>query len=531
MKITNESVNNSEAIIRGWVNPLSASGTGGGGTGPPGTPGWFNVTNPLYGAVGDGTTDDTAAIQAASDAAAAACGDLYFPGGSYLNTGFTVDPNTNVIGDGRECTFLLAGANSINIITITGTASDSTYEVAHASTISGIEFGANGHTGVEGVGLIGVAYWAVERCTFRGFAVGLDVYGSLQGRVDDCKFLSNIRGIKYSSQTIGYYGGTLPPNRDIVSWSTFYYNTTHAIDYAGTVGQQLILDSCEFGDNGTVANAGTSAIKFLGSGDSHGPGLIGNNLWLEANHGLAVIEIAACTSIMEHALTDCWLAYSDSTYSISVDGSSAAQILTMDRVHHDAVVSPATVKTIRSQGGTTTLDARWSDGTISGTWTAVRQEPLLDGTLVTDLSQFLALRLPNLTTTQRNAIASPTAGMLIWNTTLSEVDQYTGAAWAAVGGGGGVTGFATPAIVLGTAAAAGAATTVIRSDATVVAFDATAPANVGGVGVASSAGSVAFAARRNHVHALTYHDEILTDGASNFIFDGGDAITVTGVPN
>lgn len=91
--------------------------------------------------------------------------------------------------------------------------------------------------------------------------------------------------------------------------------------------------------------------------------------------------------------------------------------------------------------------------------------------------------------------------------------------------------YATPAIVLGTAAAAGAATTGIRSDATIVAFDATVPANIANPGVASSAGSAAKAARRDHVHALTYHAEPLTDGASNFIFDGGDIVVVVGVPN
>jgi hypothetical protein len=100
-----------------------------------------------------------------------------------------------------------------------------------------------------------------------------------------------------------------------------------------------------------------------------------------------------------------------------------------------------------------------------------------------------------------------------------------------VGGGLSASSFATPAIVLGSAAAAGSASTIIRSDATIVAFDATAPSNVAAVGVASSTGSAAKAARRDHAHALTYHDEPLTDGASNFIFDGGDIIVVTGVPN
>ncbi len=59
--------------------------------------------------------------------------------------------------------------------------------------------------------------------------------------------------------------------------------------------------------------------------------------------------------------------------------------------------------------------------------------------------------------------------------------------------------FATPAIVLGTAAAAGAASTVIRSDSTIVAFDATAP-TTSAIGDAAATGSAAKAARRDHVH-------------------------------
>lgn len=60
---------------------------------------------------------------------------------------------------------------------------------------------------------------------------------------------------------------------------------------------------------------------------------------------------------------------------------------------------------------------------------------------------------------------------------------------------------ATPAIVLGSAAAAGAATTPIRSDATIAAFDTTAPTSID-FGDAAAVGSAAFAARRDHQHAF-----------------------------
>ncbi len=72
--------------------------------------------------------------------------------------------------------------------------------------------------------------------------------------------------------------------------------------------------------------------------------------------------------------------------------------------------------------------------------------------------------------------------------------------WNQVGGTA-VPSFATPAIVLGTAAAAGAAGTVIRSDGTIVAFDATVPSTQA-YGDSAATGSAAVAARRDHKHAM-----------------------------
>ena len=53
---------------------------------------WFDVTDPVYGATGDGTTDDTVAIQAAIDACeAAGGGTVYFPRGVYVVNGALQD--------------------------------------------------------------------------------------------------------------------------------------------------------------------------------------------------------------------------------------------------------------------------------------------------------------------------------------------------------------------------------------------------------------------------------------------------------
>ena len=60
---------------------------------------------------------------------------------------------------------------------------------------------------------------------------------------------------------------------------------------------------------------------------------------------------------------------------------------------------------------------------------------------------------------------------------------------------------ATPAIVLGSAAAAGSASTLIRSDSTIAAFDTTAVAAVT-PDASATVGSIAYAARRDHQHGI-----------------------------
>lgn len=74
--------------------------------------------------------------------------------------------------------------------------------------------------------------------------------------------------------------------------------------------------------------------------------------------------------------------------------------------------------------------------------------------------------------------------------------------------------YASPGLTLGTANAAGVASTLIRSDATIAAFDATAPTS-SAVGDAASAGSAAVAARRDHIHGREAFATPVAVGAAN----------------
>lgn len=101
--------------------------------------------------------------------------------------------------------------------------------------------------------------------------------------------------------------------------------------------------------------------------------------------------------------------------------------------------------------------------------------------------------------------------------------------------------FATPAIVLGTAAAAGSAATVVRSDSTIAAFDATVPTTQA-LGDAAATGSVAKAARRDHLHGMPSATDIATAVSpllslppghvhvDNVVFSGDGSTTVFILP-
>lgn len=86
-------------------------------------PVWYNVKDPTYGAVGDNSNDDTAKIQAAIDAAAAATygGVVYFPPGMYrVSSTLSVPADVSLVGAGAVHTTLNMNHASNNLISIGG---------------------------------------------------------------------------------------------------------------------------------------------------------------------------------------------------------------------------------------------------------------------------------------------------------------------------------------------------------------------------------------------------------------------------
>jgi len=84
----------------------------------------------------------------------------------------------------------------------------------------------------------------------------------------------------------------------------------------------------------------------------------------------------------------------------------------------------------------------------------------------------------------------------------------------------------TPAITLGTSAVAGVATTGVRTDATILAFDATSPAAISLTGVAA-VGAAGVAARRDHVHAISGILPSANGGTGQSVYVIGDILAAS----
>lgn len=82
----------------------------------------YNVQSSTYGATGDGSTDDTTAIQAAITACNAAGGGIvWFPEGTYRTTSaLTLSDKVSLIGAGAHCTSISVDHASANAITLSG---------------------------------------------------------------------------------------------------------------------------------------------------------------------------------------------------------------------------------------------------------------------------------------------------------------------------------------------------------------------------------------------------------------------------
>lgn len=227
---------------------------------PPGTtPGsggslaWFNLRD--YGAVGDGVTDDTAAVNSAIAALnAVGRGVLYGPAGKYLCSSGLIDITADcvVMGDGAAgvleydtvyLTKFICTSGTDDLFTVSSPPlhvefRDLMLECTHSAPTAG-----------AGIHVAGAYSYTTTSASFfnvrmSAFYAGIDIDAATEVYMDNCQLMLNRTfGIRlaYANFTItnSYFNGFHMP----VDPDTEYYGTT-AID--GSAGAAGIISGCKF---------------------------------------------------------------------------------------------------------------------------------------------------------------------------------------------------------------------------------------------------------------------------------------------
>jgi hypothetical protein len=262
---------------------------------------WVIATADAYGAVGDGTTDDTAALQAAVTAAATARTTLYIPAGEYIVSEPLVLPpgeGLTIAGSGWGTRLKLASGADTFIFEMTG---EDTRVIVRDMTIDGnsLEQGTTGYSGgINGAGAVASLFHNIhftscrDDCLYLGGQDG-GAFGH-NNRISHCLFDESMastgpgRGIHLNSsdenqittcdfEFLGGAGGT--------TWGT----AVCILDRAGT---QFISD-CNFVGGATNNTKGIrlqdcSATKIVGCNFD---GTAGDSVFIAATGNV----VSSCT--------------------------------------------------------------------------------------------------------------------------------------------------------------------------------------------------------------------------------------------
>lgn len=235
----------------------------------------FNVRG--YGAIGDGITNDTVAVQYAITLAKVNNSSVYFPAGTYLCNSIEIDPNVNMFGDGAASIIKSAAAEPLlymeDIPKVLGWVVENIY-------LDG-----------NNIGTIGLQIYRLSRPKFMGLFIynftqyGIYTEGTLIGSLKDCSIFNCNVGFraKISNDPVS------SPNIMTFFHCAISNNATYAVMWDN--GLQLHFIGCNMEWNGTEDDPDTGAIYYSSSqisGSKYGNAVTIDGCWFESNYGTVV---------------------------------------------------------------------------------------------------------------------------------------------------------------------------------------------------------------------------------------------------
>jgi hypothetical protein len=274
-----------------------------------------------YGATGNGSTDDTTAIQNCINACFSTGKNMLVPAGTYLVTSLTMSSDIyanhfSVFGEGRNKTIIRKYTTSSTPVLTIG---DGTPAIFQANiTIEGITFDGLNTTSAAAVRTYDMVRSSFKDCIFMRANVGFAFNGGVANQFYNCMFDACNYGVFMQWVT----GMVSQPNETLFNGCQFVNNPLWGLYFIH--GALCVLDSCEVEGNGTTGNAATGGL-YAGSLETLAPalinsqGIIAQNCWFEANAGRASCYFADGRNTIRDSY---FIANPNSTYEIYVSGGT-----------------------------------------------------------------------------------------------------------------------------------------------------------------------------------------------------------------
>lgn len=333
---------------------LSSGGGGGGG----GTQ-WFDVTDPTYGAIGDGTTDDTAAIAAAITAIPAGGGVLYFPAGTYkVTSGLTLSKPITVRGDGGVTSLYVN--NAISQIDFTSaTASLFTVSSPGCSFIDIAMSNTSGTPPSSGAGITVTSgnLMHYENIKVNAFYIDIDIQDGQMWVMEGAYLLAPVKyALKIADVAIPDGGDWSISNSNFISNA---YNADAAIRLESAGGGKI---------TNTKINAGNSGHLFVNGIDMAAAAGAGTSILLVSNSSIE--NVSGDGIHLRNATTGSWnqIVINGVQFGLySNTGGHAISIVGVSANHFNSVVIDSNMFAATGSPGSA-IDLQYVDGAYIGTF-------------------------------------------------------------------------------------------------------------------------------------------------------------------